>query len=516
MRTINFLFLITLVSIILFSCTKNEKNDMELDKSNDVLNQITNDPTISFNIWFKVGSQDDLAGKEGLANITASLISSGSTINNKYADIIAKLYPIAAGYGASVDKEMTSVGGRIHKDNLDEYYSLFIDAILNPAFSQDDFDRIKKNTLSEIEKTLRYSSDEELGKATLYGAIFTNTPYGHIVSGTIAGINSVTIDDVKEFHKKYYNKNNFVIGLAGGFDDALLTKLHSDLNKLPEGSENKGKNINPTKINGLNFTLVEKDKSPKDITKTSTAISFGFPISILRADDDFVALDVFRSWFGEHRNQSSHLYKVIREERGMNYGDYAYIEAFNNGGRLSMPNPNNARKNQIFEVWIRPVEHANRHFALRAALRELQLVVDNGLTNEAFESTKQFLNKYSLHYAPTVSKRLGYQIDSKFYGVNDNGNYIDYYRNKLNSLTLEDVNEAIKKYIQYNNIEIAMISYDCEQLKEDLISNTVSPIKYKSDKEKHIYDEDKIISTYNLDIDPDNITIIPVEEMFEK
>jgi len=478
-------------------------------KNDDVLNQVNNDPTISFNIWFKVGSQDDPVGKEGLAALTSQIMTNGATANNKYEDILAKLYPLAAGYGAKTDKEMTTVGGRIHKDNLDEYYSLLLDAILNPAFNQDDFDRIKKNTLSGIENDLRFSSDEELGKATLHTTIFKGTPYGHITSGTVAGLKNITLEDVKAFYRKYYNKNNFVIGLAGGFDNAFVEKLRADLSKLPEGETNSGKEVNPSKIEGLNVTLVEKKNE-------STAISFGFPISILRNDEDFVALDVFRSWLGEHRNQSSHLYQVIREERGMNYGDYAYIEAFLNGGSYSMPNPNNPRKHQLFEIWIRPVVHVNRHFALRAAIRELQMVVDNGMTEEAFKATKQFLNKYSLHYAPTVSKRLGYQVDSKFYGVKDNGNYIEYYRNKLNSLTLAEVNAAIKKHIQYNDMVIAMISSGCEQLKDDLVNNTPSPIEYSSPKEERIYEEDKIISNYKLDIDPTKVKIVPVEEMFEK
>lgn len=499
------IFTLLILVVFLISCGKY----MTEINNDDVLMQISNDPTISFNIWFKVGSQDDPVGKEGLAALTSQIMTNGATTNNKYEDILAKLYPLAAGYGAGTDKEMTTVGGRIHKDNLDEFYTLLMDAILNPAFNQDDFDRIKKNTLSGIENDLRFSSDEELGKATLHTTVFKGTPYGHITSGTVAGLNSITLEDVKAFYKKYYNKNNFVIGLAGGFDDAFVEKLRGDLNKLPDGQKNAGQSFNPSKIEGLNVTLVEKKNE-------STAISFGFPISILRNDEDFVALDVFRSWLGEHRNQSSHLYQVIREERGMNYGDYAYIEAFLNGGSYSMPNPNNPRKHQLFEIWIRPVVHVNRHFALRAAIRELQMVVDNGMTEEDFQSTKQFLNKYSLHYAPTVSKRLGYQVDSKFYGVEDDGNYIDYYRNKLSSLKLADVNAAIKKYIQYNDMVIAMISSGCEKLKEDLVNNVESPIEYSSEKEERIYEEDKIISNYKLNIDPSKVTIVPVEEMFEK
>ena len=48
------------------------------------------------------------------------------------------------------------------------------------------------------------------------------------------------------------------------------------------------------------------------------------------------------------------LYDRMREKRGLNYGDYAYIEYFPRGMFLMEPQPNLARHHQIFQVWIRP------------------------------------------------------------------------------------------------------------------------------------------------------------------
>jgi len=55
----------------------------------------------------------------------------------------------------------------------------------------------------------------------------------------------------------------------------------------------------------------------------------------------------------------------------MNYGDYAYVEAFPRAGNSFFPHPNVARKKQIFEIWIRPVVPANAHAALRIGIYEL-------------------------------------------------------------------------------------------------------------------------------------------------
>jgi zinc protease len=474
-----------------------------------VLLPVKDDPTISFKIWFKVGSQNDPVGKEGLAHLTAQMIADAGTKKNTYEQILEKLYPLAVGYSVTVDKEMTVIEGRTHKDNLNEFYTLLREAITEPAFSADDFARLKSRTLNYLENELRYSSDEELGKAVFYQFVFDGTSYRHLTEGTVAALNSITVEDVKAFYTQYFNRNNYVIGLAGNYPEDFPAKVDNELSVLSDNKIMEMAKPVPPPIIGKEIILVDKDCD-------ATAISFGFPVNLLRGDKDFFALFLFNSWFGEHRNQSSHLYQVIREKRGMNYGDYSYVEHFANGGGLNFPEPNYARRQQLFEVWLRPVQHQLRHFALRAAVRELQKVVENGLTQDDFEITKNFLYNYSLFYAQTTSDRLGYQIDSKFYGIQDDGNYIDLFRSKIKNLTLADVNAAIKKYIQFDNLKIAIITQKAEDFKSDLTSDKISTVSYITPMSEAVLSEDKIIEVYKLNIKPERITVVKVEEVFSK
>ena len=89
-----------------------------------VLLPVADDPTVSFRIWFQVGSQDDPPGKEGLAAVTASMLGEGSTAGQHYEQILDLLFPLAAGYSAQSDMEMTVISGRVHKDNLAAFLSL--------------------------------------------------------------------------------------------------------------------------------------------------------------------------------------------------------------------------------------------------------------------------------------------------------------------------------------------------------------------------------------------------------
>ena len=253
--------------------------------------------------------------------------------------------------------------------------------------------------------------------------------------------------------------------------------------------------------------IVEKDCS-------ATAIEMGYPINLLRGEKDWYALALANSWLGEHRNSSSHLYQVLRDIRGLNYGDYSYIEFFANRGMLQTPAPNYARRRQIFEIWIRPVPNAARHFALRGAMREYERVVNDGLTQGGFELTQKFLHNYVLHYAPTTMARLAFALDDKFYGIQ--GSFLELFRKALDHLTLAEVNAAIKKYWQYKNMQIVIVTNDAEALKKALVTNAPSPYKYPTPKPLNVLEEDKQISNFKLDIQPENVTIVPVGDLFVK
>ncbi|MFQ6618204.1 MAG: M16 family metallopeptidase, partial [Fidelibacterota bacterium] len=260
-------------------------------------------------------------------------------------------------------------------------------------------------------------------------------------------------------------------------------------------------------IEGIEVMIIKKEA-------IATAISFGFPIQVTRSDKDFYALLVANSYLGEHRTFNGILMQRMRGARGLNYGDYSYIENFIQDGGSTFPVPNIPRRQQFFSVWIRPVAHANAHFALRQAIREIQLMVDNGISQEDFEETRDFLINYSKLWVQTPGRRLGYLMDSKFYGIE---NYIDRIEKELSQLTVEQVNEAIRKYLQYDNIKVAIVTRDAETLKENLIADKISPIVYQTPgTPQHILEEDKEIKVYPLNINAEKSFVVSSQELFEE
>ncbi len=476
-------------------------------QENPILMPVPDDPTVSFVVWFGVGSRNDPAGKEGLAHVTGNLMAEGSTQQNSYEQILAKLYPLASSYSVRVDREMTTFRGRTHRDNLEKFYALFTEALLQPAFKQQDFERVRSDALNAIENTLRYASDEELGKAAFYDFVFDGTSYAHPEEGTVQGLKSMTLDDVRAFYQKHYTRANVTVAVGGGYPPDLPQRLRSSLAALPAGERTPKSKPTAASIEGRHVVLVQKPGA-------DASISFGFPINVLRGERDYYALWVANSWLGEHRNSSSHLYHVIRATRGLNYGDYSYIEAYPEGGFRQKPPQNVSRSQQCFEVWIRTLPNDQAVFALRAALRELQDLVDGGMTQEEFELTRSFLDKYILHFAETTEQRLRYAVDDRFYGIQ--GNHLENFRKVLAELTLDEVNAAIRRHLQYEDLKIAIITGEPEMIQKQLASGDPTPIEYPSEKDADVLAEDREISSLPLNIAASNIRIVPVAEIFER
>jgi zinc protease len=329
------------------------------------------------------------------------------------------------------------------------------------------------------------------------------------VQGTVSGLQSITLEDVRNFYARHYTAANATLGLAGGYDGALRQRFEQSLAELPAGPPPPpDPAIEPPAWDGTEVLLVAKPGG-------DASISVGFPLEVHRGERDFYALWIANSWLGEHRNQAGRLFQVIRGARGLNYGNYSYLEAFPEGGRRTMPPVNVARRSQLFEIWIRTLPNEQALFALRAALAELRALVDGGMTRDEFELTRSFLQKYVLHFAETTSERLGYALDDRFYGIPAPG-HLERFREVLGEITLEEVNAALERHLRYDGLKIAIVTGTAEALRDTLVADAPSPISYDSPKPQTLLDEDTAIASFPLDIGTGSVKIVPVDAIFER
>lgn len=495
------LILTLTMSLITISCANKSQ-----DKVTSELLPVPDSPLVGFRILVKIGSANDPLGQEGIGALTLSMLASGGSKSLTYKEITERFYPMAAGIGMRIDKEMSVFTGTIHKDNLEAYYAILKDMLLDPGFREEDFIRLKTNQLNFLEKTLVGNMDEQFGKEILNLSMYAGHPFGHTEYGTVESVKNLTLDDVKAHYARVFLQGNLALGLVGGYPADFPERMRTDFSVLPEGSTPPLVLPAQRMPQGLEFVIAEK-QGP------ATAISMGFPIDLSRADQDFFALWIAGSHFGEHRQHLSWLFQKIREERGQNYGDYAYIEHFIQG-RGKFPATNYCRQQQYFSIWIRPLANSNRHFALRQAFRELKILVEEGIPEERFKLTQQYLMNYTRLYAQTLGERLGWQMDSRYYGYDD---FLAEAQKRIPQVTHEQVNAAIRKYLNFENMYVAVITQDAQAFKDALVANTPSPISYANpNMPEEILQEDLIYQEFPLDVRPEKVRIAPASAFFQR
>ena len=462
-------------------------------------------PLVTLRIGFRTGSVDDPAGRNGLNALTAMMMGRGGTGSMTFEAITEALYPWSASIRAQFDKEMTVLVGEVHRDHLEPFFAILRDLVVAPRFDPADFERNRDFLTNSLVSSLRGGNDEELGKEALNALLYAGHPYEAPALGTEEGLAAITLEDVRDFHASRYTRDRALLGLAGGYPDGFAERVERELlDRLPARDAARDALPAPRALDGIELLLVDKDA-------IATAISIGFPIDVTRGDDDFYPLMVANSYFGEHRTFNGLLMNKMRGQRGLNYGDYSYIESFIQDGGSRLPVPNIPRRQQFFSIWIRPVPHHNAHFALRQAIRELHVLVDEGMTPEAFEATREFLLNYSRLYVQTASRRLGYHMDSAVYG---GGYFIDEIERRLEALTVDEVNAAIRRHLQYEDLAVGVVTRDAAAFRDRLLAGEPSPPTYNTEVPEAIRAEDALIEDFELAINPDRVRVAPVGEMF--
>lgn len=463
--------------------------------------------SVSFRFVFGTGSSEDPVTRPGITQLTATLMAQGGTTDLTYPELTQTLFPMAADISVHVGRDQTVFYGRVSAEMAERYYALMRDVLISPRLDQDGLDRVLDQAKTALTLSLRGNDDEELGKAALVWKMYADHPYGTPTLGTEAGLSAIALDDVKSHRATVFCASRLTVGLSGNIPEDLEERIREDMKDLPGDCRERAQLPYPPEPKGREVLLVDKPGAE------STAISIGFPVDVKRGDTDYAALKLVEAYFGQHRTFAGKLQEALRIERGFNYGNYAYVEHFEQEGWSRIPTTNIGRRQQHFSIWIRPVGDQDKHFVLRMALSELDALVQNGITQEILDRTRTFMKRYYLTFAQTEQQRLGFAIDDRFYGQDTR--YFETLFAALDELTVDEVNITIKKHLTSEKLFIAMVTRDAEKLADAIAADTPSPVTYNSAKPKDVTDHDNEIQGIKLNIPRDSITIIPVNKIFE-
>lgn len=492
---------------------------------------------VKVKIMVKAGSAFDPAGKEGLAALTSRLVLEGSYGDPKNPVTKEMLSDLVRPWGSNarpsvrLEKETATFSLEVPR----EAFAQFADRVLKPMFSQplfagEELDRIRKETQTTIASTLRLENTELLGLYALDSYLHEKTSYAHLPAGTIKGLDGVSREDVFRFYRTYYRPENIIVALGTKTDEVgkLVRESLIGMGKTGSGKRLSAPKIDPPRpVMGRELLIVSQP------TTIATGIHAGFPISLSRGQKDYWALYVANVFLGTHRDGFGVLYDQIRQARGYNYGDYSYIEWFEGRPFYLFPPANVPRRHQYFSIWIRPVQHEYAHHIMKAFTWELERLVREGMTPEHCEAAKNKAKVLYLNLAETSDRLLGYKLDDEFYGMKSG--YLEQYLKEIDKLTPAEINAAIRKHLQWNNLKYVIVTNEewAERLKNDIASNTNASGKdfssYQVDTVRvggelmwqfpkgkiELVQKDKVWESVWLDIPADRIRVVKSTELFE-
>jgi zinc protease len=267
-------------------------------------------PLVQINVLIKSGITSDPAGKGGLGNFVASMLTDGAGTRDalQLADAIDYL---GADLHASAGFHSTTISLSTTLSKLDSALALLADVTLRPTFPQAELDRQKKERLT----TMLQWRDEPRALASvsfnraLYGA---DHPYGLPSIGDERSLQSTTVEDLKAYHAQHFCANNAVIVVVGDVTVAgMKPKLEAAFGTWKRGTIPTRPLPDIHQVSKRSIVIVDKPGAAQ------TEIRIG-RIGVARTSPDYFPLEVMNTLLGG--SFSSRLNQNLREQHGYTYG----------------------------------------------------------------------------------------------------------------------------------------------------------------------------------------------------
>ena len=470
---------------------------------------VPGDPTVAIEVRVRTGSAEDLPGREGLANLVARIVGEGGSRRRDRAALLEAWYPTGATPEVRVDREWTCFRVTVPREHAETAADLLAESLAEPGFREEDIARHRLAALAAIRHGLRFGDDEELAKAALWSLAFAGSGYRHPVVGTVAGLEAIRRAELIAFWERWYRFRNLAWGIAGAVPPGLVSRLERALAGLPGGTAMVPSPAPaPALPAGTTAILVAK-------AGADASISIGRPSPPRRGESAFYGAALATSWLGEHRSSVGRLFQVLREQRGLNYGDYAYLEAFPDAGARQFPPPGVLRRSPLFEIWIRTLPADAALFAVRAALAEVDRLVERGIPGDELGAIRAFNERYRWHQEASIADRLGHALDDLAVGLRHEG-HLARLRRLAAELGPDEITSAARRAMRPDRLGLAVVTGSPAELAAGLERGEAAAPRYRTDKPPAIREADRAYLARELVVPRERITIVPVEEIFER
>lgn len=367
----------------------------------------------------------------GLSSMAGSLMRNG-TENRTKAELDQEVDFI----GASLSTSGSGVFGSSLTKHKDKLLELMADVLYNPVFPQEEFDKLQRQTLSNIaqQKDSPDAIAANVGRVMAYGK---DHPYGELE--TEETIKNLSVEKCREYYETYFKPDIATLVVVG---DVTVSEAQKDARQV-FGSWESGQVPTATVPKPEAPGTTEVDFVNK-AGAVQSVIQITYPVYLQPGDTDFIAAQVMNQILGAP-GFSGRLFQNLREDKGYTYGANSYLSSDKEVGRFRAVA---SVRNEVTDSALVEFMHEfNRIRTEAVSEEELQLAINN--LSGSFAR--------SLESAQTIAR---FAYNTSRYNLPD-----DYYANylkNLSAITADDVMRVAKKYVKPGNAHIVVVGSKSE------------------------------------------------------
>ncbi len=386
--------------------------------------------SVSIGIWIKNGSVDETPENNGISHFMEHMMFKGSAKRDA-KEIAEEMARIGGRINAFTAKEYTCYYAHTLDEHLPIAIDVLADMLTHPALKEEEIEKEKGVILEEI--SMSEDSPEDIVHDQLENAVFGDTPLALDILGPRENVKSFTAQQLRTYANNHYVADNIVIAVTGSFDESELIDMLEDGFVDISRLEDKERDFEPTRTK--QFIIKEKD-----IEQVHMVINF--PAVSYLGDETFV-LSLLNTIIGGGIN--SKLFLGIREDKGLTYSIYTYVESYANTGMFNIYAAFNPT--QAVEV-------------IYNTFKELDDFIEKGLTEDELDRIKEQIKSNLI---------IGYE--------NMNNRMSNYGKSKLmigHIKTQEEIIEGINNVTVGGVMDMAKTMFEDSSMSISLVGNMES------------------------------------------
>lgn len=388
-----------------------------------------NSPSISINGYLPAGAIFESDEKLGLADFVATTLTRGTQARS-FDAIYNELESVGASLGFDSGVHNTSFGGRSLAEDLPLLLALLSESLRTPIFPVNEVEKLRSQLLTGL--AIRAQDTSDMAALIFDQMLYAGHPYGRPGDGFVETIQSITRDDLEEFHRLHFGPKGMVISIVGAIEPR---KAFDKVRRVLGGWQVEGQKEAPAlpALMGIERTVKQHHSIPG---KSQSDIVVGV-VGPRRKDPEYMPASLGNSVLGQF-GMMGRIGDVIREKSGLAYYAYSSLSAGMGPGSWEV------------NAGVNP---KNTSQAINLIEKELRRFIKNGVTREELaDSQANYIGRLplSLESNGGVANAL-INIERYDLGLD----YYQRYEKIVRSVTREQVVETARKYIDPERLVIA-------------------------------------------------------------